>query len=163
MIDHTDSEEVKKITEELLNKLQADYFSVAANVAPISTALKAGDHTDVVEIEIKLQDPQMFIGQAGQTLLSLQRIVGIVAGRRLKKNIYVQLDINDYKKQKTLYLKTMAETAANEVATTRAPKTLPPMSAYERRIIHTELSQRIDVATQSQGEGDDRSIVIVPR
>jgi predicted RNA-binding protein Jag len=34
------------------------------------------------------------------------------------------------------------------------------MSSYERRIIHAELSKRTDVATDSQGEGFDRHIVI---
>jgi predicted RNA-binding protein Jag len=34
------------------------------------------------------------------------------------------------------------------------------MSAYERRVVHSELSQRTDVVTESQGEGFDRHIVI---
>jgi spoIIIJ-associated protein len=37
------------------------------------------------------------------------------------------------------------------------------MSSYERRIVHTELSQRTDVITDSQGDGRDRHIVIKPR
>ena len=37
------------------------------------------------------------------------------------------------------------------------------MSSYERRIIHTELSQRSDIITESQGDGFDRHVVIKPK
>ena len=75
---------------------------------------------------------------------------------------YLDLDINDYKNKKIEYLKNLAKESADEVFLVKKTKTLPPMSSYERRIIHEELSQRQDVTTQSQGEGDNRQVVINP-
>ena len=73
------------------------------------------------------------------------------------------MDINDYKKKKVEYLKNLADCIANEVILTKEKKVLAPMPAYERRIIHAQLSARQDIKTESQGEGIDRCVVIEPR
>ena len=74
--------------------------------------------------------------------------------------MYIKVDVNDYTKKKIEYLKSLAQNLADEAVKVRQNRLLPPMSPYERRIIHTELSQRKDVATESQGLGEDRCVVI---
>jgi len=103
------------------------------------------------------------IGQQGQTLFEIQRLLRTILSRKLKKIFYLNLDINDYKKKKIEYLKDMAKDVADQVAMTKEEKALSPMSAYERRVIHAELAQRTDVATESRGDSFDRHIVIKPR
>ena len=76
---------------------------------------------------------------------------------------YIDLDINDYKKKKKDYLKELACSIANEVALSKKQKELPPMSAYERRIIHLELAERQDVSTESIGQEPERKVIITPR
>ena len=77
-------------------------------------------------------------------------------------DFYLNLDINGYKQSKIEYLKKTAGEIADEVSLTKEERILSPMSAYERRVIHTELSQREDIVTESQGEGMARRIVIKP-
>ena len=85
----------------------------------------------------------------------------------LKKKItdpfYINLDINDYKKKKEEYLKELARSAAEEVALTKREKILGSMLAYERRIIHMELSNRENIETESIGEEPERRVIIKPR
>ena len=58
----------------------------------------------------------------------------------------------------------MAISAADDVALTKKEKQLPPMTAYERRIIHLELaSARPDVVTESIGQEPERRVAIKPR
>ncbi len=57
----------------------------------------------------------------------------------------------------------MANSAADEVALIKKEKWLPIMPAYERRIIHLELSLREDVVTESIGEEPERRVVVKPR
>ena len=40
---------------------------------------------------------------------------------------------------------------------------LKPMNSYERRIIHEKLSEWRDVFTESEGQGENRAIVIKPK
>jgi len=81
----------------------------------------------------------------------------------MQKDFYLDLDINEYKKKKIEYLKSLAKDLADEVVFTKEEKVLFPMPAYERRIIHTELSQRADIITESRGEGYDRHVIIKPK
>ena len=121
------------------------------------------EYPDVVNLDIKLEEPQILIGQGGQTLFEIQRLLRTILNKKLQKVFYLNLDINDYKKKKIEYLKDLAKNLADQVSLTKEEKVLMPMSPYERRIIHAELSKRTDVATDSQGEGFDRHVVIKPK
>jgi len=113
-------------------------------------------------INLKTEEPQILIGQGGQTLFEIQHLLKAILRRKIKENFYIDLDINDYKKKKLDYLKEMARGLADEVVLTKKEKILPAMPAYERRIIHLELASRSDVTTESIGKEPDRQIVIRP-
>ncbi len=111
-------------------------------------------------VDVKMKDPQILIGEKGQTLMEMERLLKIVVRKKAKETLFVNLDINDYKKRKAEYLKDLTEEAAAEVSSTGIEKRFPPMPAFERRIIHTTLLERDDVVTESVGEGDERRVVI---
>ena len=128
---------------------------------PSATVLERPEgYPDVVDLEVELDEPQILIGQQGQTLFEIQRLLRTVLNKKLQKVFYFNLDINEYKKKKIEYLKDLARELANQVATTKEEKVLSPMSSYERRIIHAELAQRTDVVTESQGDSYERHVVI---
>ncbi len=156
--------QIKKIVEEFF---QAMTFPVEAEVKSSSQGKiseeGAGESCDTILIGLKIDQPQILIGENGQTLIEIQKILGKIIDRKMGRNFFVDLDINDYKKKKIEYLKGLAKDIADEVALTKREKVLYPMPAYERRIIHMELSNRSDVTTESRGEEPEREIVIKPR
>ncbi len=115
-----------------------------------------------IPVDIKTDDPQLLIGERGQTLQEMQNLLRMVLRKHLgrEERFFVDLDINDYKKKKVEYLKEIARSAADEVYLSKKDKELPPMSAYERRVIHMALAGRSDVVTESAGEGQGRRVVI---
>ena len=62
-----------------------------------------------------------------------------------------------------VWLEILATKTAKEVAQTRIAVKLDPMNAYDRRIVHTKLSEWRDVITESEGEGEHRALVIKPK
>ena len=56
----------------------------------------------------------------------------------------------------------MAKNIANQAIMEKKSFILRPMSPYERRLVHLELSKNKEVSTESIGEGEDRRIVIKP-
>ncbi len=74
----------------------------------------------------------------------------------------VMLDVNNYRKKREELIVELAKAAARKVAATQAEIALPPMNAYERRLIHAELAERPDLKTESTGEGKERAVVIKP-
>jgi len=115
-----------------------------------------------IPIDIKTENPQILIGEGGQTLIEIQRLLKAIIKKATKEDIFVDLDINDYKKKKIEYLKELAKSAADEVVLNKKEKILASMPAYERRIVHLELAERKDIATESIGEEPERKIIIKP-
>jgi len=158
MLDQDQINKIKEATEEFFSKMTITTSSVEVNLSS-----EKNEDRNVVDLNIRLEEPQILIGQGGQTLFEIQRLLRMVLNRKLQDFFYLNLDINDYKKKKIEYLKDLAKDLADQSASTKEERTLSPMSSYERRIVHAELAKRTDISTESQGTGFDRHIVIKPR
>lgn len=122
------------------------------------------EENDIMEINVfKIEDAKMFIGKQGLILGNLQLILRKIIKKELDKEIYLTLDIDNYRKNKINSYESIANSAAEEVSTTGQQKILPPLSSYARRIIHMELAKRNDVETESVGMGDQRKLVVKPK
>jgi len=166
MLNQADIDNIKESVKDFFEKttISMHQIEVVLSCVQKEPASKEGEAiSDVVELNINLEEPQILIGEKGQTLVEIQRLLKIILNKKLQKIFYLNLDINDYKKKKIEHLKDLANDLANEVVLTKEEKVLFPMSAYERRIIHTELMGRTDIFTESQGDGIDRRVVIRPR
>ncbi len=166
MLNPSDIEKIKESVENFFQKMTVSNSHIEIVLSDAVKKIaeeKDNAMSDVVELSIKLDEPQILIGEKGQTLFEIQRLLKIVLNKKLQKVFYLNLDINDYKKKKTEHLKGLANDLANEVVITKEEKTLFPMPAYERRIIHTELMGRNDIFTESQGNGVERRVVIKPK
>ncbi|MBU0476629.1 KH domain-containing protein [Patescibacteria group bacterium] len=146
-------EKIKKSIEEFFEKM-----TIEAEIE----VKRPQDST--LPIGLKTKEPQLLIGEGGQTLTEIQRLLKIILKRKISPQapFYVDLDINDYKKKKIGYLKELARSTADEVSLSKEEKQLPPMPAHERRIIHLELAERTDVVAESIGQEPERKIVISP-
>lgn len=153
MINENDKKIIEKTVDEFFSKTTITILKTTINLSS----------EDVVDLDVELDEPQILIGQGGQTLFEIQRLLKTVLNKKLQKVFYLNIDINSYKKKKVEYLKGLAKDLADQVSLNKEEKVLLPMSSYERRIIHAELSQRADIVTESQGEGFDRHIVIKPK
>ncbi|MEG0872517.1 MAG: RNA-binding cell elongation regulator Jag/EloR [Clostridia bacterium] len=100
------------------------------------------------------------IGYRGKTIESFQSIINSMLQREDEEYAKIFVEVNDYKKEKAEKLKRLANKMADNVIRFRKPIKLEPMSAYERLIIHTQLSTRDDVETESVGEEPRRRVVI---
>ena len=71
--------------------------------------------------------------------------------------------INVYKENRKKRLEKMAKYTAKDVAKTKTEAHLEPMNSYERRIIHSILSNNKYVYTESVGEEPNRCVVVKPK
>jgi len=115
-----------------------------------------------VFVDINCEEPQILIGERGQTLSDIQRLLKMIVKKKAEEKIYVDLDINNYKKRKIDNLKDLAREAADDVVSSQEEKVLFAMSPYERRVVHLELAKRLDISTESIGSDPNRKIIIKP-
>ena len=151
MFNQTDLKKIKEITQNFFKIMN---FEVEIEISPFEDS--------TIQIKIKMEEPQILIGERGQTLAETQHLLKRILRKQIKKPFYVDLDINNYKAKKIEYLKELARSIADEVSLSKKEKHLAPMPAYERRIIHLELAARGDITTESIGEEPERKVVIKP-
>ncbi len=144
--------EIQKLTRELFDKMG---FAAEVKIEPPSE--------NTLKVKVKIEEPRIAIGQSGQQLLDLQYLLRLMTRKHLEPGLFLDLDINDYKQKKAVYLKQLALEMANEAALSKKEKELPPMPSYERRLIHMTLQDHPNVVTESIGQGADRRIIIKPK
>ena len=115
-------------------------------------------------ITIKGDDASTLIGHHGDTLDALQYLANLASAR---KNIHgerdksrVTLDIEGYRAKREETLRALARRMAAKALRNKRSVMLEPMSAYERRIIHSEIQGIEGVSTNSIGSDNNRKIVI---
>ncbi len=101
------------------------------------------------------------IGHRGETLDALQHLVSLAANNS-GGYFKVTLNIGDYREKREETLKGLATRVADQVKRNSRNRALEPMSAYERRIIHTAVQEIEGVCSASIGEGKNRRVVIFP-
>lgn len=139
----------KKYLEDLLS-----FFDLNADV-------EASNSDDEV-IELNVPSTQLngfLIGQRGETMHALQFLVSSALKNQGHKISRVNVDVAQYKQQRADRLSEKAVEWITSVKETSNEMHLEPMNAADRRVIH-KLAGEQGVATESQGDGRDRHIVL---
>jgi spoIIIJ-associated protein len=124
-----------------------------------------GGREDAAQIYVSVTGPNLapLIGRRGQALEALDLLVNLIVAHQQGRRIPVVVDIERYRERRVETLQDMARRFADRVRRTGHPLALQPMSAADRRIVHTTLADDGSVATHSEGEDPERRVVITPR
>ena len=118
---------------------------------------------DNVTIKIFSDHNAVMIGKNGSTIEALQTIIRQIVHNETKEFIGVILDVENYKEKRVKNLEYLAKKVAKEVRDTKVETKLDSMNSYERRIIHSTLSDNKYVYTESVGEEPNRCVIIKPK
>ena len=115
-------------------------------------------------IIISGDDASTLIGHHGDTLDALQYLANLASARKNvngeRDKSRVTIDIEGYRAKREETLRALARRMAAKALRNRRSVMLEPMSAYERRIIHSEIQGIEGVSTNSVGSDNNRKIVI---
>ena len=145
-------QEAKGQVEEFLNTFLPQMDS------SLSYESKVEDYT--IMIEIKGNVAGTLIGYRGETLNAMQNILSAIANKKASGKIKLTLNIENYREKRKKVLEDLANKVSKTVLRTGKSITLEPMTAYERKIIHSKLQDNPKIETHSIGENDNRRIVI---
>lgn len=158
-------------------KLKVTYTADPADLALdfIRTLLENMGAEAMVELEkkegnerlvrISGKDAGSLIGYHGETLDALQYLANLAANKKSDETdernyTRILVDIENYREKRAETLKALARRMAGRVLKYKRNVTLEPMSAYERRIIHSEIQGIEGVTTYSVGAEGNRKVVI---
>jgi len=142
-------ENVKVFLNEFLNKLKIENLEYKVII-----------QDSTIKVEINGDKINYLIGYRGEVLNSLQTLLNNIANREIKEKCKVILDIENYRIKREKTLQELADKVSKTVLKNKKSITLEPMSAYERKIIHSRLQDNPKITTHSIGEEPNRKIVI---
>ena len=145
--------EGKKYLEGILKALNIGYQIEARSV----------NGEEQIHYIIDSYENSLLIGVKGRTLEALQILLRNLISTYTRNHIVTTLDIGGYRSNRAHQLEILATKTAKEVAKSKVEVKLKPMNSFERRVIHEKLSDWRDVYTESEGEGENRAIVIKPK
>ncbi|MEJ7716229.1 MAG: R3H domain-containing nucleic acid-binding protein [Thermoleophilaceae bacterium] len=109
------------------------------------------------------EDLGLLIGKHGATIDALaapghedRRCVAKADDRR------IVVDASGYRARRENALQREADRAVADALRYGRPVELEPMRALERKVVHTYLSERIDIETHSEGDEPERRLVVSP-
>ena len=140
----------------------AEYVTELLKIMGIEAECTATTEENAINIEIQTEDTSRVTGKRGEILDAIQCLAGAVANIGRKKYAKVFVDCENYREKRQDSLVSIAGKMAKKAAETGRKVILKPMNAYERRIIHSALSESEEVKTVSEGKEPNRCVVIIP-
>jgi len=107
---------------------------------------------------LAIVDDELIRSNVATVLPAIEHLVNLMVHRD-NLPAYV-LDLNYYRRERERLIVELAKAAAKKAMITKAEVSLPAMNAYERRLVHVEISTHPDLKTESVGAGKDRHIII---
>lgn len=155
----------KKIDEntiEEIKELATNFITGVCEKMNIEVSIKFfyDEVNNSLNIELSGDDMGTLIGKRGGTLDSLQYLTNLVINRKIKEFIHITIDTEKYRERRKKTLENLAKNVAFKVKRTKKPVSLESMNSYERRVIHSALSNDPVVTTHSEGEDPYRHVVV---
>ena len=121
------------------------------------------ESSEQIDLSIEGPDAGALVGNKGQTLDALQLLLNKIVGARGEPCKLVVVDSDGYRVRREASLVEMANRLSERALQERKIVRLNPMSARDRRVIHMTLRQVGGIETRSEGEGEERRLLIIPQ
>ena len=139
-----------------------DYLKNLLDDMGIKTRFESKIRDKQIQIKMYSDNNAILIGKSGQTLEALKNIIKVVVHKKTNYYPLLLLDVENYKEKQERNIERLAKNVAREVASTKVPAKLDSMNSYERRIVHSVLTNFKGVITESDGEEPNRYVIIKP-
>lgn len=140
----------------------ADFIDKLFEILKISAVSEIVGEGENLKIDINTTNSAKVIGKHGDMLDAIQTLAGAVANIGSDEYKKVVVDCENYREQREQALKELAEKLAKKAVEKGRKMILEPMNPYERRIIHSALSDNTEVKTISEGKEPNRYVAVIP-
>jgi spoIIIJ-associated protein len=156
-----DEADADELPEEPAERIRAMLQRVAQSLG-LRASVDVVESDDEIAATVNGEDLGLLIGKHGSTIDALQHLAARIAFRGQHDRKLVSIDAAGYRERREAALQRAADQAVEDALSYGRPVELEPMSAAERRIVHTYLRDRTEIQTHSEGDEPDRRLVVSP-
>jgi spoIIIJ-associated protein len=150
-----------EVSDDLI--IAVDDFTISLIEAMgIDATVDVYDSGDAIAVDVTTEETGLFIGQKGETIDAVQYLLNVVTYKNRPFSKRIVVDSEGYRQRRIEAIQGMAHRTARRALREKRPLSLPPMSPAERRVIHLFLKENPDVTTSSEGEEENRRVVVNP-
>ena len=145
----------------LLEKMQAGAAYLEQILAQLAPGVQCeGRLENGIFFELTGENAGSLIGRRGDTLDALQYLTSMIANRGDRDYVRLTIDTCGYRDKRKKALQELAQRISKSVLRTGRSIALEPMNPYERRIIHSAVTEIDGVSSHSIGEEPNRKVII---
>lgn len=141
----------------------ADYLEALLDITDLDGDIDIdveGNRARVSVVEVKAGDLHLLVGDEGEVLDALQELTRLAAARETGERSRLMLDIGGHRAARRAALVEEAKVAIEKARSTGEAVKLPPMTAFERKVVHDAVA---DAGLNSASEGEDPKRYVVIR
>ena len=138
--------------------LVADYLEELLDIADLDGDIENSVQDGRAYIAIDT-DSDLLVGKDGEVLDALQELSRLVVMTESGHRSRLMVDVAGYRAKRRAELVVMAKDAIAAVQESGEPVRMTPLNAYERKIVHDEVSSA-GLVSESEGEPPHRRVVV---
>jgi spoIIIJ-associated protein len=134
-----------------------------AEAGGLEVETEIAESDEAVIVRLHGADLSFFLGEdgRGEVLRATEHLLLRLYGAALQPRS-LRLTCEGFRARRDEALAAEAHRIAEAVRSEGQPRTMEPMNAYERRVVHVALQAEPGVTTYSVGEGSDRRVTVAP-
>lgn len=151
----------KENNKEILTKLAEELI----NLIGVSTKVEVNE-LEEASYEVNLiteSETGLLIGFRGENINAIQTVLTLMFKGKKGEWVRVVVNVGDYREKQEDKLKDLADQTIARVKETGQPQPVYNLSPAQRRVIHLYIADNKDVVSTSEGEGEERYLVISPK
>lgn len=137
----------------------ADYLEELLDIVDLDGDIDLDVEGDRAIVSLVGGDLEVLVGPAGQVLEALQDLTRLAVLRSTGHRSRLLLDVDGWRARRREQIRLRATDAVGRARSTGEPVALPPMSAYERKVVHDVVAE-LGLVSSSDGEDPNRHVVI---
>lgn len=155
----------KKYTMEVITKPEIisylkDFIKELGNKMNLDIHSEIHFNENNIQILLVSDNNGILIGKDGKNLNALQIVIRQTLNNLNNFNFRILVDASNYKTKKLKNLEYEIKKICKEVLNSKVEVKLDPMNSYERRCVHSIVSEYENLESISYGEGKERYTVI---
>jgi len=106
------------------------------------------------------EDLVKLVGKRGEVLDALQELTRLAVHQKTGERSRLMLDIASWRRRRREELAALGEKVARRVLESGSREPLPPMTPFERKIVHDAIASMQGVRSESEGVEPSRRVVV---
>ena len=150
-------------TQASLHEQIAEFVRNVVAAMGVNVTVTSEVNADGIRVDVSGEEGELLVRRKGEALDALQHLVNSIWRDQSGRDGRIVVDCLDFRKGKDAELRQMARFMIEKAKMTRVPQEMGPLNSYSRRLVHLEVSLDPDVASESQGDGLVKTVIISPR